>query len=94
MIYYWLLKILLSLIVNKLKNSNTIFWCGSRGGAAQASHLSAELLGGMFSKKVYPLKSICLNNDTNLLLPHGLMMIRLIISLKDNYKAYHLEMMF
>lgn len=54
-----------SLIVNKLKNSNTIFWCGNGGSAAQASHLSAELLGGMFSKKVYPFKSICLNNDTS-----------------------------
>ena len=40
-----------NLIVNKLKNSNTIFWCGNGGSAAQASHLSAELLGECLVKK-------------------------------------------
>tara|TARA_B100000700_G_scaffold226936_1_gene250510 strand:- start:413 stop:979 length:567 start_codon:yes stop_codon:yes gene_type:complete len=53
------------LIVKKLENSSTIFWCGNGGSAAQANHLSAELVGGMFSEKVNPFKSICLNTDTS-----------------------------
>ena len=64
MIYYWLLKILQDLIVNKLKNSNTIFWCGNGGSAAKLA-IFHRIAWGMFSKKVYPFKSICLNNDTS-----------------------------
>jgi D-sedoheptulose 7-phosphate isomerase len=52
------------LIQKALKSGNKIFWCGNGGSAAQANHLSAELIGGMFKEKKAPFKSICLNVDT------------------------------
>lgn len=52
------------LIQKALKSGNKIFWCGNGGSAAQANHLSAELIGGMFKEKKTPFKSICLNVDT------------------------------
>lgn len=52
------------LIQKALKAGNKIFWCGNGGSAAQANHLSAELIGGMFKDKKAPFKSICLNVDT------------------------------
>ena len=52
-------------IINVLKRDGTIFWCGNGGSAAQANHLSAEMVGGMFKEKNEPLKSICLNVDTS-----------------------------
>lgn len=53
------------LIKNALKNGSTIFWCGNGGSSSQANHLSAELVGGMYQKKIKPFKSICLNVDTS-----------------------------
>lgn len=40
------------LIINALKNNHTVFWCGNGGSASQANHLSAELVGGMYKKKI------------------------------------------
>jgi len=52
------------ILIDALLNKKKIIWCGNGGSAAQASHLSAELVGGMFKEKKSPLKSICLNTDT------------------------------
>ena len=49
------------IILDAVNNGNTIFWCGNGGSASQANHLSAELLGGMYQKKIMPFQSICLN---------------------------------
>ena len=51
-------------IIEAIKNGNKIFWCGNGGSASQANHLSAELVGGMYQKKIKPFQSICLNVDT------------------------------
>ena len=51
-------------ILDAIDNGKTIFWCGNGGSASQANHLSAELIGGMYKKKIKPFKSICLNVDT------------------------------
>ncbi len=51
-------------ILSSIANGGTIFWCGNGGSASQANHLSAELVGGMYQKKIQPFKSICLNVDT------------------------------
>ena len=51
-------------MIKTLDCGNKIFWCGNGGSASQANHLSAELVGGMYKKKVKPLQSICLNVDT------------------------------
>ena len=53
-----------NIILNAINQDKTIFWCGNGGSASQANHLSAELLGGMYQKKIKPFKSICLNVDT------------------------------
>ena len=52
------------IMIDAISNSKTIFWCGNGGSASQANHLSAELIGGMYKKKIKPFKSICLNVDT------------------------------
>jgi D-sedoheptulose 7-phosphate isomerase len=51
------------LIIDAFKNNHTVFWCGNGGSASQANHLSAELVGGMYKKKIKPFNSICLNTD-------------------------------
>lgn len=52
------------MIINAIDNKSTIFWCGNGGSASQANHLSAELVGGMYKKKISPFNSVCLNTDT------------------------------
>ena len=54
-----------SLLIKTLQNNNKLMWCGNGGSAAQAEHLSAELLGGLNKKKVNPFFSICLNSDSS-----------------------------
>ena len=49
-----------------LKNKKCIFCCGNGGSAADAQHLSAELVG-RFEKERIGLKSIALNSDTSAL---------------------------
>ena len=53
-----------NIILNAINGGKTIFWCGNGGSASQANHLSSELVGGMYQKKINPFKSICLNVDT------------------------------
>ena len=53
-----------NVVFNAINEGKTIFWCGNGGSASQANHLSAELIGGMYKKKIKPFKSICLNTDT------------------------------
>lgn len=53
-----------NIILDAISKNKTIFWCGNGGSASQANHLSAELIGGMYKKKINPFKSICLNVDT------------------------------
>ncbi len=53
-----------TIILNAINEGKTVFWCGNGGSASQANHLSAELIGGMYQKKIKPFKSICLNTDT------------------------------
>ena len=53
-----------NIILDAINEGKTIFWCGNGGSASQANHLSAELVGGMYQKKINPFKSICLNVDT------------------------------
>jgi len=53
-----------NIILDAISKNKTIFWCGNGGSASQANHLSAELIGGMYQKKIQPFKSICLNVDT------------------------------
>ncbi|MBU6254010.1 MAG: SIS domain-containing protein [Acidobacteria bacterium] len=45
-----------------LRSSGSIFWCGNGGSAADAQHLSAELIGRLVNNRE-PLSSIALNSD-------------------------------
>ena len=55
------LKKISQVLIQALSNEKKLLWCGNGGSAAQAEHLSAELLGGLNKKKVDPFFSICLN---------------------------------
>ena len=59
------LKMISEILIHALSNNNKLLWCGNGGSAAQAEHLSAELLGGLNKKKVDPFFSICLNADSS-----------------------------
>ena len=54
-------KIALS-AANTIKSGGSIFWCGNGGSAADAQHLSAELIGRLVNNRE-PLPSIALNSD-------------------------------
>jgi D-sedoheptulose 7-phosphate isomerase len=45
-----------------IKSGGSIFWCGNGGSAADAQHLSAELIGRLVNNRE-PLPSIALNSD-------------------------------
>ena len=57
-----------NIILDAINEGKTIFWCGNGGSASQANHLSAELIGGMYQKKINPFKSISVSY-THLTLP-------------------------
>lgn len=52
----------LGTVESVLKNGGTLLTCGNGGSAAQALHLSEELLGRFIANRT-PLPSICLNAD-------------------------------
>ena len=47
---------------NTIKIGGSIFWCGNGGSAADAQHLSAELIGRLVNNRE-PLSSLALNSD-------------------------------
>ena len=53
-------------ISSSLKSNGTVFWCGTGGSMADASHLAAELMGKYESERK-PLKSIALGQDNSVL---------------------------
>ena len=54
-----------SLMFNAIKKSKKILWCGNGGSAADAQHMSAELMGGLVSHDREPIPSIALTTDTS-----------------------------
>ena len=55
------------IIISALSKGNKILWCGNGGSAAQAQHLSTELVGGLRSHDRLALSSLSLTTDTSLL---------------------------
>ena len=55
-----------SLILKSLKAGGKIMFCGNGGSAADAQHLSAELVG-RYMKNRKPLASIALTTDTSVI---------------------------
>ncbi len=54
------------LIIKSLKNGGKIMFCGNGGSAADAQHLSAELVG-RYRKNRKPIASIALTTDTSII---------------------------
>jgi len=55
------------MIISAINKGNKIFWCGNGGSAAQAQHLSTELVCGLRSHERIALPSISLTTDTSLI---------------------------
>lgn len=49
-------------VAKSLASGGTVFWCGNGGSAADAQHLSAELIGRLVNNR-HPLSSVALNSD-------------------------------
>ena len=54
------------LIINSLQSGGKIMFCGNGGSAADAQHLSAELVGRYMKNRI-PLASIALTTDTSVI---------------------------
>ena len=54
-----------SLMIDSIRNSGKILWCGNGGSAADAQHLATELMGGMTSHERKPIPSIALTTDSS-----------------------------
>ncbi len=55
------------LCIDAIKSGRKILWCGNGGSAADAQHLSTELLGGLRNHDREPFASIALTTDTSFL---------------------------
>ena len=53
-------------VIESLKNSGTIFWCGNGGSAADSQHLAAELIG-RYQHERKAISSLALTTDTSIL---------------------------
>lgn len=54
-------------ILEALEGGHKVLWCGNGGSAAQAQHLSTELVGGLRDHQRRPIPSISLTTDSSLL---------------------------
>ncbi|MEE9167570.1 MAG: SIS domain-containing protein [Candidatus Neomarinimicrobiota bacterium] len=55
------------MITDTVKNGGKVLWCGNGGSAAQAQHLSTELVGGLRDHRRPPIASVSLTTDSSLL---------------------------
>lgn len=55
------------MLVAAVRRGHKVLWCGNGGSAAQAQHLSTELVGGLRDHHRPPITSISLTTDTSLL---------------------------
>lgn len=56
-------------IIEALEAGNKVLWCGNGGSAAEAQHMSAELMV-RFLRERGPLASLALSTDTSLMTAH------------------------
>ncbi|MFQ6676012.1 MAG: SIS domain-containing protein [Fidelibacterota bacterium] len=54
-------------VIEAVKNGGKVLWCGNGGSAAQAQHLSTELVGGLRHHGRPPVASVSLTTDSSLL---------------------------
>ena len=56
-----------NMMIEAIENGNKILWCGNGGSAAQAQHLSTELVGGLRDHDRQAIPSISLTTDSSFL---------------------------
>ena len=56
-----------NIMIPSIRNKGKILWCGNGGSAADAQHLSTELMGGMSDHDRKPIPSISLVTDSSFL---------------------------
>ena len=56
-----------NMMIKAVRNGNKILWCGNGGSAAQAQHLSTELVGGLRDHDRPAIPSISLTTDSSFL---------------------------
>ncbi|NOZ74428.1 MAG: SIS domain-containing protein [FCB group bacterium] len=61
------LKSAAGILVEAVNQGRTIYWCGNGGSAADAQHLSTELMGGLRDHDRPAVASIALTTDTSFL---------------------------
>ena len=55
------------LIINSIRDGGKVMWCGNGGSAAQAQHLSTEIIGGLRRHDLPPQPSISLTTDSSMI---------------------------
>jgi len=55
------------LIIDAVRSNHKVLWCGNGGSAAQAQHLSTELVGGLRDHHRSPIPSVSLTTDSSML---------------------------
>ena len=55
------------LIISSIRMGGKVMWCGNGGSAAQAQHLSTEIIGGLRRHDLPPHPSISLTTDSSLI---------------------------
>ncbi|MEE2876195.1 MAG: SIS domain-containing protein [Candidatus Neomarinimicrobiota bacterium] len=55
------------LIISSIQAGGKVMWCGNGGSAAQAQHLSTEIIGGLRRHDLPPQPSISLTTDSSMI---------------------------
>ncbi len=55
------------LIFNSIRDGGKVMWCGNGGSAAQAQHLSTEIIGGLRRHDLPPQPSVSLTTDSSMI---------------------------
>ena len=53
------------LIIESIQRGGKVMWCGNGGSAAQAQHLSTEIIGGLRRHDLPPQPSVSLTTETS-----------------------------
>lgn len=59
------IQLAVKILIDSVSNGSKIIWCGNGGSAADAQHMSAELMGGLRSHKRPAIASIALTTDAS-----------------------------
>ncbi|MBF88304.1 MAG: phosphoheptose isomerase [Candidatus Marinimicrobia bacterium] len=55
------------IIISSIRKGGKVMWCGNGGSAAQAQHLSTEIIGGLRRHDLPPQPSISLTTDSSMI---------------------------